>query len=241
MVDTSGASFLQGSAAKADAELELANRCFVFALLSRAFAKEPDEGFCALLASDHVQSVLGMYEGRCSWAREVGRAVVGLQAGGASAPGACADARGLSRLQADYTCLFLGPGTLPAPLWESVYVTGKNEVHTEQTLAVRRTYREHGFSTESFPFTADDHVAVELAFMAALAKSAFDAFERAEGEALERAVEVQGRFLDEHLDRWMEPFAARMLSQKATGPLYPALAAFAAQFCRSARREVRAS
>lgn len=240
MIDTSGASLVRDDAGEADLELELSNRCFVYALLSRAFAKEPDEELLLLLASDHARAVFGMYEQRCSWAGEAGRALDGLLEGGPTPSAALADGavESLSRLRADYTYLFLGPGRLPAALWESVYVTGRNEVCTEETLAVRNAYRDSGFSSDAFPFVADDHIAVELAFVASLAKSALDALGRVEGaETFERAVAAHDRFLDEHLNRWAPLFAGDMLSQAKTGPLYPALAAFAAQFCHNVRKE----
>lgn len=237
-VETLGAPEREGTG-RVDLELELAGRCFMYALLSRAFGKEPDEGFCALLASDHARSMFSMYEGRCPWAEEAGRALDGLRADGMAQPHTLAGAAAerLAQLRADYTYLFLGPGALPAALWESVYLTGRNEVYTEETLAVRSAYRDNGFSVEAFPFVADDHIAVELAFAAALSKSAFDALGRAEGAGeLRRAIVAHDRFLDEHLNRWATPFAERMVAQTKTGPLYPALAAFAAQFCQSARK-----
>lgn len=234
MIDTSG-TFLRSGAGDADLELELANRCFMFALLSRAFGKEPDDGFCGLLSSGHARSAFELYEGRFAWAREVVRVLDGFRtdaSDGFGALGAGLPAARLSQLEAEYTYLFLGPGKLPAPLWESVYVTGRNEVCTEETLAVRQAYRINGFSTDGFPFVAEDHIAVELAFMASLSKSAFDASER---EAFERAADAQDRFLDDHLNRWVKSFAERMLAQRATGMLYPALAAFAAQLCLGMR------
>lgn len=271
MIEKTGGARMRDEAERVDPELELSNRCLVYALLSRAFGKEPDDGLYRLLASDHVGQVFVLYGERCSWAQEVSEALADLREGtsdplcasdaeGSGLPGCAADR--LSRLQSDYTYLFLGPGKLPAPLWESVYVTGRNEVYTEETLAVRRAYREHGFSTEGFPFVADDHIAVELACMAALAQSALDAFERIEqggetagdagrraafeaskreeGKRFARAIEAQRSFLNDHLNRWVLPFAEKMIAQEVTGPLYPSLAAFAAQFCHADFRAMQA-
>lgn len=239
-------------------EIELSNRSFIYAFLSRAFASEPDEAFYDMLASTHTQAAFSLVEQRCSWAKEVGKALEAMQGASIVSTGGPQGPRQSEILLAqrdslagDFTCLFLGPDKLPAPLWESVYVTGRNELFIEATLAVRRIYRENGFSTEQFPHMADDHIAIELAFMASLSQSALSAFwdisqpgpyeaevvalnasETARKEArFEEITAIQKRFLDDHLNRWILSFAEKMVTQKKTGRFYPSLAAFAAQFC----------
>ena len=44
----------------------------------------------------------------------------------------------------EYTRLFVGPGALPAPTWESPDLTKEPTLFQENTLAVRAAYRAHG-------------------------------------------------------------------------------------------------
>jgi TorA maturation chaperone TorD len=115
----------------------------------------------------------------------------------------------LDQARSDYTRLFLGPGKVPVPPWESVYATKSRVLFTEETLQVRETYRANGYLPADYPHVADDHLALELDFMAHLA-----------GEALEAGpddrlayLHTSKQFLNDHLLKWAPSYAADMQAQ----------------------------
>ena len=104
-----------------------------------------------------------------------------------------------------YVRLFVGTGKMVAPPWESVYLRPDRLLFTEETLAVREAYRAQGFIPKGYPVVADDSLALELDFMAELAKAACDGFANGGegyGEALNR-LEASAAFLDGHLMVWI--------------------------------------
>lgn len=215
-------------------ELEdlLAMQNLAFALFCRACSAEPDEEFVGLLCGDAVGALLDIEEPRCSWAREAAQEIAVVREGPKEAA--------IDRLRTDFTALFLGPRKLPAPIWETVYITGRNELFTEVTLSVRAQYRNHGFSIEGFPHMADDHLMVEFAFLSSLANAALSAHEQGDDEQLHAALGAQREFLKTHLNRWLKQCAEKMLSSYRRGGLYPSLMAFAAQFCHHSTKDLDA-
>ena len=92
----------------------------------------------------------------------------------------------------------------------------------ESTLKVRECYRRFGLLPEAYPRVADDSLALELGFMAELAKRSAEASENA--DAAERNRNLQGSldFLNEHLLIWVPQLLERMAGTK-TDWLYPRL------------------
>ena len=44
----------------------------------------------------------------------------------------------------DYNSLFIGPNSLPVPLWESVYLSSDHLMFGEETILVRAFYKDFG-------------------------------------------------------------------------------------------------
>lgn len=210
----------------------LAMQGLALALFCRACSAEPDEEFVEVLCSDVVGELLDFEEPRCSWAHEAASEIAAVREGPKEAV--------LDRMRTDFTALFLGPRKLPAPIWETVYITGRNELFTEVTLSVRAQYRSHGFSIEGFPHTADDHLAVEFAFLSSLAHAALSAYDQGDDTQLRAALDAQRNFLKEHLNRWLRQCAEKMLFSYRKGGLYPSLIAFATQFCHHNAKDLDA-
>lgn len=203
----------------------LANRAFLYKYAWRLFAAQPDGAMLALVEGPDAidQAVLfagddsdlaGIQNRLRSWARE--------------------DAD-LTSLKAEYTRLFEGPGKLPAPPWESVYRSEGDLLFQESTLDVRRSYREAGFKASGYPSEADDHVATELSFMAALIQDAVEAMEASDVERARAFLIAQSTFLTDHLTQWLTPFADRLNERafKGATPFYPLAAFFAAELARA--------
>ena len=134
-------------------------------------------------------------------------------------------------LREEYTRLFIGPAKPPAPPWESVYVSGEPLLFQESTLAVREAYLREGFRAAGYPHEADDHVATELNFMAALCKRALDAYESGDTELCRSTLEAQAHFLSEHLLVWIREFSDRLGAVRGISAFYPSFAALAALVC----------
>jgi TorA maturation chaperone TorD len=105
-------------------------------------------------------------------------------------------------LQQDYERLFIGPNSLLAPPYESVYRTVERLVFDAPTFEVRAEYRSLGVQAPSFNREPDDHLGLEFSFLTLLCSRALDALERRDQTAVDDALEAQRRFLREHLLRW---------------------------------------
>ncbi|MFW6265495.1 MAG: TorD/DmsD family molecular chaperone [Halanaeroarchaeum sp.] len=120
------------------------------------------------------------------------------------------DAVALDALRAEHTRLFVGPGELPCPPYESVYRDDGGQVLGPSTEAVVAWYRTFGVGLDPAVRDLPDHVAVELEFLAHLQR-------RGETATVDR-------FLAEHPRRWVPAFCDRV--EAATRePFYRALAA----------------
>jgi TorA maturation chaperone TorD len=116
-------------------------------------------------------------------------------------------------LCADYTRLFVGPGMVLTPPWESVFFSEERLTFQEQTLQVREWYRRYGLQVEKLHHEPDDHIGLELEFVAHLAKMGLLGLEQNGGDALERALDAQRDFLSEHLLRWALDWCAQVQAQ----------------------------
>jgi TorA maturation chaperone TorD len=108
----------------------------------------------------------------------------------------------LSDLQADYTRLFIGPGKVLAPPYESVHFSLHRLMFQKETLQVRQWYARFGLQSEKIYNEPDDHIGLELVFMAHLATQAATAAKQEDGEMLDRMLEAQRMFASTHLFRW---------------------------------------
>lgn len=106
-------------------------------------------------------------------------------------------------IRVDYTRLFIGPGIVIAPPWESVHFSEERLTFQEQTLQVRDWYRRFGLRAEKIYQEPDDHIGLQLEFIAHLARLGLAATEQNDEAALENAVKAQRDFLSEHLFRWV--------------------------------------
>ncbi|MFA5536809.1 MAG: molecular chaperone TorD family protein [Bacillota bacterium] len=197
----------------------LSNRYYLYKLLHRVFADEPNLELVEVLTAEHtkdsLQLVLEDDDQRFSSHYELFER---LQAAISK------DAEDvLDKLKSEYTKLLIGPGKLPAPPWESVYITKENTLFQESTLQVRRTYLEYNFLPANYPREADDHLALELDFMAHLSELANTSFEEDKLEDTKKVLLDQQRFLKEHLMVWIGEFAEKIQESK-THYLYPQMA-----------------
>ena len=178
-----------------------------YSLLARLFGEEPDPAFLREL---HQRRVFDTFlfadanEAVQKGAERVAASLAELETLGES---------GFEALRSEYTRLFIGPARLPAPPWESAYLTEERLLFQESTLEVRRAYRKYGLLPRNFPHEADDHISFELEFMARLCSLAQD-----EDQAVrDRVLADQVAFLRDHLQRWVPAFAGDVAAHASTG------------------------
>jgi TorA maturation chaperone TorD len=127
------------------------------------------------------------------------------------------DDRAFENLQGDYTRLFIGPGKVIVPPWESVYFDDDRLIFQEQTLEVREWYRRFGLEAEHLHREPDDHIGLELAFLAHLAQLGIaEPEDGGQGVDLEQILQKQKDFLSEHLLRWAPTFCEQVCDKANT-------------------------
>ena len=125
-------------------------------------------------------------------------------AGLASLAGFCQgwDPAQIGALEWDFNRLFVGPGEMLAAPWESVYRSKTKLTFQEPTLQVRGLYERFGVQAPAIHREPDDHLGLELAFVATLSDRAVDAAGSGDAEQLATCFETQRDFLRDHLLAW---------------------------------------
>ena len=122
----------------------------------------------------------------------------------------------LGALTWDFNRLFVGPGEMLAAPWESIYRSKTKLTFQEPTLQVRALYERFGFEPPAIHREPDDHLALELDFLAALSVLAGQASHGGDGERLATCCETQRAFLQEHLLAWVPRCLALVVEHAAT-------------------------
>ena len=136
------------------------------------------------------------------------------------------DATTLDALAVDYADIYLTMA-LRAPPCESVWLDDENLERQEPMFQVRHYYRRHGLAAANWRKRPDDHLVLQLRFLAYL----FDPQRSCgSGESLKEAA----KFMDEHLLRWLMDFCKRVAARCAT-PFYAGLALITTAYCEELR------
>ncbi|MGA2875292.1 MAG: molecular chaperone TorD family protein [Nitrososphaerales archaeon] len=131
-------------------------------------------------------------------------------------------------LRLEYNRLFVGPGALACPPYESVYRRDRPESERGMLMGpsvidVKKRYSEAGLQISKSFSDLPDHVAVELEFMCYLCAKEADAVASGADEAIWRKREAE--FWKFHLNMWIGEFSDRLL-KNSKSPFYRALALF---------------
>lgn len=110
----------------------------------------------------------------------------------------------LDALQLDYSRLFLGPFEILAKPYGSVYLDGEKVVMGDSTVNALALYREGSFDIADDFKEMPDHIAVELEFLYLVT---FNIAGAAEGSAKNDLLRLKQQFLQQHLSKWLGPFA----------------------------------
>ncbi len=190
----------------------LTGEILLFGLLSRAFYTYPDQGektWLQSLIEEQVFDEAPFAEGQ----RDVAEGLRMLRAWSEDG----LDERAFEDLQGDYTRLFIGPGKVIVPPWESVYFNEERLTFQEQTLDVRGWYRCFGLEVERLRHEPDDHIGLELAFLVHLAQLGMGYLENGNQADLEQLLQSQKDFLSKHLLQWGPAFCDQLCDKAHTG------------------------
>lgn len=207
------------------AELLLCNRLFLYSLLHKLFGREPDEELLNILTDEHTGEAFALLSEEEKDIMDRTAAFLKEIREEKQNPAFLEEAKD------EYTRLFIGPVSLVAPPWESVYGQKDAMLFQESTLEVRNTYRQFGLIPEGYPRVADDSLALELHFMALLAQRGLDAFYAGKYDELAADLSGSADFLKKHLLVWVPKFLERMKGAKSN-ILYPQMCLALDEFLR---------
>jgi TorA maturation chaperone TorD len=125
-------------------------------------------------------------------------------------------------LAADYAAIYLTYAYQASPC-ESVWLDQENLGMQAPMFQVREFYRLFDLEAENWRMRSDDHLCLELHFLAALMRDEHP-----------QALPEAARFLDEHLLRWLPLFARRVSARCAT-PFYAGAALLTEAYCDELR------
>lgn len=129
----------------------------------------------------------------------------------------------INELAADYASIYLNHGIQASPE-ESVWIDEENLTHQDSMFQVRSWYARYGLSAPNWRIRPDDHLVLELQFIAHLISHA----------ATQESLREAARFMDEHLLRWLMPFAGR-IAARCEIPYFAATAMLTGVYCEELR------
>ena len=177
-----------------------AQRSAVYRLLARLYRVEVDEEFLTELKAMRFPAAATYLSG--------------------------ADAHAITDLAVDYVRAFIGHGVdaySAAYPFESVYTSPKRLMMQEARDEVLAVYRSEGLDKLPSWKESEDHIALELEFMAVLGDRIVTAAEAGDEAEMERLLSTQRNFLEDHLASWA-PLMTADLRRFAQCGLYQGLA-----------------
>lgn len=195
----------------------MADRTLVYTLLARLFRKEVDEGLLetlkggAVFETDDADLAAGL----------------DLMRGYLASP----EASTLD-LARDYAKAFCGAGSTKrnsAYPFESVYTSENGMLMQEARDEVLKWYHRFGLSKSADWNDCEDHLGLELEFVAYLAGMCRDAAQRGDAARAEELAAAQRDFVRDHLANWLPEFD-RDADHKARTGFYRGLARFTSRY-----------
>lgn len=114
----------------------------------------------------------------------------------------------------DFTRLFIGPETPPAPPWESVYVSRDKLLFQQSTQDVKQFYQQHGFKLGGNDLEAADHIGYELDFLYHLSTQSVESMN--DESVLVPLLQAQLTFLQQHTLAFSTPFTRNVYNHAET-------------------------
>jgi TorA maturation chaperone TorD len=123
-------------------------------------------------------------------------------------------------LAVEYTSLFIGPGR-HLPPYESIYLSDSTGRYWgESTVDMKNWVEHYGLQiSERFRSIPPDHISIELEFMQRVIEQEGLGWEKDAIDTAERCIEVERRFLNQHIIKWIPEFCKSVV-ERASLDLY---------------------
>ncbi len=127
-------------------------------------------------------------------------------------------------LAADYASLFLGAGKHPAHPYESVHTSEDGIIMRESWNDVLEIYGEYSLRKAEHFTQPEDHIAIELEFMAYLCLETQKAIDKEDSKSIDGLIKAQKDFIKKHLASWVPNFYNDIIKGSAKFNFYMAVA-----------------
>lgn len=182
----------------------------IYAFLKRLYEKELSKEFLAELP-EKMKPLLGIIEVLTN--TQAQKAVKEIVQYTSTIPSQDLDELEV-KLAADYARLFLSINKVPAHPSESVYRDGTMMQYSRDE--VLKTYWSFGVDKKQEFTEPEDHIAVELSFVAYLCEKANEALKNKDTKEARRCLQGQKDFLERHLMKWVPKLVKDILSTGQT-------------------------
>jgi len=203
----------------------LAARALAYDVLKCTFLQGPSKALLNLLIEDEFIQVFSFASTDVLIAQAVDSVKTYLRQPGVRSQENC------DRLRWDYTRLFIGPGRVPAPPWESIYRNVEHLYYSTETLEVREAYRKYNLSHRNLGREPDDHLGLELDFLRQLCLMAEQKARATDQPGLTEILQDQSVFLSEHVLKWVPEWTRDVVSNAET-EFYKGMAQLADAYVR---------
>lgn len=112
----------------------------------------------------------------------------------------------LEILRIEHTRLFIGPYSLPAPPYGSVYMENERKVMGDSSMDAKKRYQSFGIDISDSIKEVPDHISVELEFMFFLIYKEIESIQSNLPEQAQEILYHQKSFLTDHLNMWVADF-----------------------------------
>ncbi len=119
-------------------------------------------------------------------------------------------------LRIEYTRLFIGPYSLPAPPYGSVYIENERKVMGDSSMDAKKRYQSFGLDISNSIKEVPDHIAVELEFMFFLIYKEIENIQSNDPEQTQEIIYHQKSFLSDHLNMWIPDFTDCVIENAGT-------------------------
>jgi len=129
------------------------------------------------------------------------------------------DQKTLDKLAVDYADIYLNHSLHASP-FESVWLDEDNLLQQEPMFQIREWYKRYGLETENWRIRSDDHLVLQLQFIATLLEPDSRLSEKF---PLQKRLQDATTFMDEHLLLWLSDFT-NLVSQRCSTDFYASVA-----------------
>ena len=122
----------------------------------------------------------------------------------------------IEKLTVEHARLFVGPYSLEAPPYGSVYMESERRIMGNSTMDVIKRYQQSGLAMAEDFKDAPDHIAAELEFMHFLIYKEIEAINHGDAGQVYTCLLNQQSFLADHLGAWVSEFVGKVVDNAKT-------------------------